>query len=180
MSTADSVSLRALVLAPNGRDAALTVQLLQAIEVSADICADLSALVREMQRGAGMLIIAEEAVRAERLPPLLDFLGAQPAWSDLPVILLTHRGGGPERNPAAVRLGDLLGNVSFLERPFHPVTLHSMVRAAVRGRRRQYDARQRLEERERLIAELAVERCALSDLTRTLEQRVNERSAAPS
>jgi signal transduction histidine kinase len=177
LSTADSVSLRALVLAPNGRDAPLTVLLLKAADVSAHVCADLPALTSEMQRGAGMLIIAEEAVRPDRLQPVLDFLGAQPAWSDLPVILLTHRGGGPERNPAAVRLGELLGNVSFLERPFHPVTLHSMVRAAARARRRQYDARQRLEERERLIAELAVERGALSDLTRTLEQRVAERSA---
>ena len=36
--------------------------------------------------------------------------------------------------------------MSFLERPFHPTTLTSMVRAAVRGRRRQYEARLRLEE----------------------------------
>jgi PAS domain S-box-containing protein len=64
----------------------------------------------------------------------------------MPVILLTHRGGGPERNPAALRLAAVLGNVSFLERPFHPTTLTSMVRAAVRGRGRQYEARSRLEE----------------------------------
>jgi PAS domain S-box-containing protein len=64
----------------------------------------------------------------------------------MPIILLTHRGGGPERNPAALRLAQVLGNVSFLERPFHPTTLTSMVRAAVRGRRRQYDARVRLEQ----------------------------------
>ena len=31
----------------------------------------------------------------------------------------------------------VLGNVSFLERPFHPTTLASMVRSAVRSRRRQ-------------------------------------------
>jgi len=36
--------------------------------------------------------------------------------------------------------------VSFLERPFHPTTLSSMVRAATRARRRQYEARARLEE----------------------------------
>jgi len=177
LSGTDSVSLRALVLAPNGRDASLTVQLLKGIDVRAEICPDLSAMAVEMRRGAGMLIIAEEAVRTEQWAPVHEFLAAQPTWSDLPIILLTHRGGGPDRNPAAVRLGELLGNVSFLERPFHPVTLHSMVRAAARGRRRQYDARQRLEERERLIAELAVERSALSDLTRTLEQRVAERTA---
>ncbi|MGC2220917.1 MAG: PAS domain-containing protein [Methylocella sp.] len=34
----------------------------------------------------------------------------------------------------------------FIERPFHPTTLASVVRTAVRGRRRQYEARARLED----------------------------------
>jgi hypothetical protein len=29
------------------------------------------------------------------------FLKSQPAWSDFPFVLLTERGGGLERNPAA-------------------------------------------------------------------------------
>jgi PAS domain S-box-containing protein len=60
-------------------------------------------------------------------------------------VLLTHQGGGPERNPDAGRLGQLLGNVTFLERPFHPTTLVSIVGSAVRGRRRQYQSRAILE-----------------------------------
>jgi len=48
----------------------------------------------------------------------------------LPIILLTHHVGGPERNPAAVRLAEMLGNATFLELPFHPITLASMVRSA--------------------------------------------------
>jgi DNA-binding response OmpR family regulator len=144
LNLAGSKSLRALVLAPNGRDAPLTVTLLKDAGFTADICADLPALVGEMERGAGMVIIADEALQASDMRPLIRFLQAQPPWSDMPIILLTHRGGGPERNPAALRLGDLLGNVSFLERPFHPTTLSSMVHSASRGRRRQYEARQRL------------------------------------
>ena len=35
----------------------------------------------------------------------------------------------------------LLGNVTFIERPFHPTTLVSIVGSAVRGRRRQYQTR---------------------------------------
>jgi FixJ family two-component response regulator len=146
LNLAGSKSLRALVLAPNGRDAPLTVTLLKDAGFTADICADLPALVGEMERGAGMVIIADEALQASDMRPLIRFLQAQPPWSDMPIILLTHRGGGPERNPAALRLGDLLGNVSFLERPFHPTTLSSMVHSASRGRRRQYEARQRLED----------------------------------
>ncbi|MEA3134467.1 MAG: hypothetical protein QOG17_2313 [Gammaproteobacteria bacterium] len=139
-------SLRALVLAPTGREAPLTVLLLKDAGFAADICADLASLTLELKRGAGLAIIADEAVQSADLRPLFSFLESQPSWSDMPVILLTHRGGGPERNPAALRLGEILGNVSFLERPFYPTTLSSMVRAAARGRRRQYEARLRLEE----------------------------------
>jgi PAS domain S-box-containing protein len=58
--------------------------------------------------------------------------------------LLTSHGGGLERNPAARRYLDVLGNATFIERPFHPTTLVSLVRSALRGRRRQYEARARL------------------------------------
>ena len=66
----------------------------------------------------------------------LCWIGAQPEWSDFPFILLTQRGGGLERNPAAGRYLDVLGNVTFLERPFHPTTLISLAQLALRGRRR--------------------------------------------
>jgi PAS domain S-box-containing protein len=141
-----ALSLRALILTPSGRDASLSVMLLKEAGFAADICTDLGNLNEELREGAGLAIIADEALQNAELRPLVTFLEQQPAWSDIPIILLTHRGGGPERNPAALRLAAVLGNVSFLERPFHPTTLTSMVRAAVRGRRRQYDARWRLEE----------------------------------
>jgi PAS domain S-box-containing protein len=141
-----ALSLRVLVLAPNGRDAPLTVMLLREAGFAAHICAHLGNLNDELRNGAGLAIVADEALQNAELRPLIAFLEAQPPWSDIPIILLTHRGGGPERNPAALRLAAVLGNVSFLERPFHPTTLTSMVRAAARARRRQYDARARLEE----------------------------------
>ena len=146
MKQAGGQSLRVLVLAPTGRDAPLTVLLLKEAGFTADICADLATLTTEIKCGAGMAIIADEAVQTADLRELVGCLEEQPPWSDMPIILLTHRGGGPERNPSALRLADILGNVSFLERPFHPTTLSSMVRAAARGRRRQYEARARLQE----------------------------------
>jgi PAS domain S-box-containing protein len=74
------------------------------------------------------------------------WIADQEEWSDIPFVLLTSRGGGLERNPAAGRYLDLLGNVTFLERPFHPTTLMSLAKSALRGRKRQYEARARLEE----------------------------------
>jgi hypothetical protein len=91
-------------------------------------------------------IIAYEAIDSADLRPLAMFLERQPSWSDFPMILLTRHGGGPERNPAAARFAEILGNVNFIERPFHPTTLASIVRRAVRSRRRQYEARARLED----------------------------------
>ena len=61
-------------------------------------------------------------------------------------MLLTKRGGGLERNPAARRYLDILGNVTFLERPFHPTTLISLANSALRARQRQYEARKHLDD----------------------------------
>ena len=86
-------------------------------------------------------MIADEAIKTADLRGLANWLNDQPPWSDFPIVLLTHQGGGPERNPDAARLGQALGNVTFLERPFHPTTLVSIVGSAIRGRRRQYETR---------------------------------------
>jgi PAS domain S-box-containing protein len=131
-------SERAVIVAPNGRDAQIGQFLLREAGFFADVCDNLHALTESVEEGAGLAIIADDAIRGADLRPLSDF----------PFILLTQRGGGPERNPAAARLAEILGNVIFLERPFHPTTLISVVHTAVRGRRRQYEARKRLLELE--------------------------------
>ncbi len=111
----------------------------------------------------------QEALVRTDLRGLSGWIEAQPEWSDLPFVLLTNRGGGLERNPAAKRFLELLGSVTFLERPFHPTTLVSLARSALRGRRRQYDARARLES-------LAISQAALRQANETLEARVEERT----
>ena len=145
IDTAASGSKRALILAPYGRDAQVAAAVLREAGVEADICADLSAVRRECEAGAAVALIVEEALQADDYGPLARWIDAQPAWSDFPIIVLAQRGGGLERNPAAERYSRALGNVSFLERPFHPTTLVSVVQTALRGRRRQYEARDRLE-----------------------------------
>lgn len=139
-----TVSERALVLAPRGRDAAIAAAMLGEAKLETSICGSLTDLVAELERGAALVVVTEEAIATADLSPLSTWLAEQQEWSDLPFILLTSRGGGLERNPAAARYLDLLGNITFLERPFHPTTLISIVRSAVRARRRQYEARARL------------------------------------
>ena len=138
-------SERAVVLAPIGRDASVAAALIREAGYYANICDDLAALMHEIEGGAGLAVIADEAIKTADLRGLMRWLNDQPSWSDFPIVLLTHQGGGPERNPDAVRLGQVLGNVTFIERPFHPTTLVSIVGSAVRGRRRQYQTRAILE-----------------------------------
>ena len=133
-------SVRSVVLAPTGRDARLIVTLLKEVGVVGDICSDVSELAREMRKGAALAIVADEALRGIDMRPLARFMSSQGAWSDLPVILLTHRGAVPGRDAELMQIADVLGNVNFLERPFHIATLASMVRAASRNRHRQYQA----------------------------------------
>lgn len=139
-----TLSERALVLAPRGRDAAVATEMLAEAGLEARACDMLLGLIAELDRGAGYAIVTEEAIATADVRALSRWIGEQEEWSDLPFILLTSRGGGLERNPAAVRHLELLGNVTFLERPFHPTTLISLARAAIRARRRQYEARARL------------------------------------
>lgn len=138
-------SERAVILAPIGRDAAVAEALIKEAGYFADTCGDLAVLLHEIEGGAGVAVIADEAIKSVDLRKLVNWLNEQPSWSDFPIVLLTHQGGGPERNPDAARLGQLLGNVTFIERPFHPTTLVSIVGSAVRGRRRQYQTRAILE-----------------------------------
>ena len=139
-------SERAVILAPKGRDAAVAAALIKEAGFYANICGDLAALIHEIEGGAGLAVIADEAIKTADLRGLVNWLNSQPSWSDFPIVLFTHQGGGPERNPDAARLGQALGNVTFIERPFHPTTLVSVVGSAVRARRRQYQTRAILED----------------------------------
>lgn len=136
--------LRAVVLAPRGRDAAVACFLIEQTGVSCVACPDITAVVQCLDDDVAFLLITEEAIRGADLNPLSTWLAAQPPWSDLPFLLVTDHGGGPERNPIAARWLETLGNVSLIERPFHPTTLLSVSRAAVKGRRRQHDTRRLL------------------------------------
>jgi signal transduction histidine kinase/CheY-like chemotaxis protein len=157
------LSERAVVLAPQGRDAAVACAMLGEAAVRCEIASNLTMFVALLSAGAGFALVTEEALASADLQPLVRWIEGQEEWSDFPFILLTRRGGGLERNPAAGRYLHALGNVTFLERPFHPTTLISLAQSALRGRRRQYEARARLDE--------------LHEFAAVLEQRVEARTA---
>ncbi|HWZ47089.1 MAG TPA: PAS domain-containing protein, partial [Herbaspirillum sp.] len=144
---------RTLVLAPQGRDAETISHVLRLNHIDSFICADIGILTNELVAGAGAALITDEALESQNLAPLIDWLAAQPAWSDFPFILLTQPRSMPRKSLALGAL-ESLSNVVLLERPLNSETLKRATTSALRARRRQYEARaalqQRLQAEERL------------------------------
>src|SRR5262249_28791299 len=104
--------LRALILAPRGRDAVVAATLFGRAGVPVQVCLDLPGVVGALDESTAFVLMTEEAIRTADLNALSQWLAQQPAWSDLPFVVVTDHGGGPERNPIAARWLEALGNVS--------------------------------------------------------------------
>ena len=74
----------------------LALMMLKEAGYSGMVATSLPMLCEALEHGAGLLIIAAEALRGADLEPLLEHLHQQPAWSDLPIVLMTHHGGGEQ------------------------------------------------------------------------------------
>lgn len=153
---------RVLIMAPVGKDATAMAALLYADGFEVRICAGADECSRQIAAGTGALLLTEEALESPLLSNLLEVLKAQPAWSELPLVILTS--GGESRR---ARLLDLAaaaaGTVTLLERPISTRTLVRSMQVALRSRRRQYQTRDLL--------------IQLKNLSETLEHRVRERTA---
>ncbi|HKT79664.1 MAG TPA: HAMP domain-containing sensor histidine kinase [Vicinamibacterales bacterium] len=140
MTNRASEDFRILVFAPIGRDAALTTALLDRASIRSCACDTLPAMCEEIERGAGALILTEEAVVSADFDLLTRTLEEQPAWSDVPVLMFagTH---GEDTALRTQRTLELLRNVTILDRPVRVAAAISMIRAALRSRQRQYELR---------------------------------------
>jgi signal transduction histidine kinase/CheY-like chemotaxis protein len=151
-----------LVMAPGGRDAEVAEALLHEAGARPSICWSLPDVHAALGDTICCVVLSEDAVRDADLGGLGGWVADQPPWSDLPVVVLVDRDGGAGRDPLARHLRDMLGNVSFLERPFHPTSFISMIHVALKARRRQHTARAHLHEmqdqRQRLGLALAAGR----------------------
>jgi signal transduction histidine kinase/CheY-like chemotaxis protein len=133
---------RILILAPTGRDAALACQILSQAGLSCLCCPDQTDLFREIAEGVGAAILAEEALQPWTIHTLIEVLGKQGPWSDLPLIVFSR-----STETSAVVLAALgpLTNATILDRPVRVSTLLSSIQAALRARRRQYEVRDLLQ-----------------------------------
>jgi signal transduction histidine kinase len=139
----DSLDQRVLIVAPTGRDASLAVRILTSAGIVAEALEPTS-LETELARGAGALVIVEEALSRAGVERLAEFVGRQPLWSDLPIVIITAPLPTHATAQRLEQLMALLGNVTLIDRPMRTATLLATVRAALRARNRQYSARETL------------------------------------
>jgi signal transduction histidine kinase/CheY-like chemotaxis protein len=131
---------RILIFAPFGKDAPLTLDVLRRTDLHGCVCLTAGNLCREFLRGASVIMLTEEALEDPGIGELMESLRSQPAWSDIPILLFADA----ERSEVylrTLRLLEGLRNVVLLERPIRLGAALTLIRSAMRGRRRQYELR---------------------------------------
>ncbi|MGZ5092781.1 MAG: ATP-binding protein [Burkholderiales bacterium] len=135
----------AFIVTPNPTDAEAAVSFLREAGLSASHCSTLADLCFLPIGAIGCAVLVEEALVHPDIDNFLEVLAAQPAWSDLPLVLIASEGAA---------LGALLervfpqsGNLAVLQRPLNPVSLVSAVQVGLRARHRQFQVRDLLDQR---------------------------------
>jgi signal transduction histidine kinase/ActR/RegA family two-component response regulator len=137
---------RVLVYAMLGADAAHTSRLLASAGITTETVTDVAALCRGIREGAGAVFLAEETLLPSVASTLLECIDEQPLWSDVPIVVsvierdLIGSGYG-----LVASLGQQ-ANVTLLERPVNARAMVRAVQSALRARRRQYEARNLVDE----------------------------------
>lgn len=154
MSDGAERECRVLVLVRGAHEGELTQRLLSEAGLTAELCDDADDLCQKLREGAGAALLAEEVLTRAVLAQLHQLLGEQPAWSDFPMLVFTASKAPDHARSTAIAA---LGNVTFLDRPVHVRTMVAAVRAGLRTRGRQYEARRAIESRDAFLAMLGHE-----------------------
>ncbi|MEY4640919.1 MAG: hypothetical protein RLZZ227_913 [Pseudomonadota bacterium] len=140
-SAVHTLDTRVLVVTPTPKDCALLIGVCARHGIEVEDCTDLGHVCEEMARGAGALLIAEEALTS--IAAFMECLQHQPPWSDLPILVLARPGAD---STAVADTTRKLGNVTILDRPIRVANLISTLQSALRARHRQYQIREYLAE----------------------------------
>src|SRR5881394_2744765 len=172
----NSLEERVFIIAPVGQDAHVTAELLARHGFETQICDSLKECCAQMKSGAGAFVLTEEALELGSSSKFFETLGAQPPWSELPLIILTS--GGEFRSARLLELvTEAAGSVTLLERPIATTTLIRCLEVALNSRVRQYQVRDLLEEQRRNEHELRQAHEQLADRAKQLQTLVESRTA---
>ena len=144
------------VLAAKPSDAGVAVRALGDGGIRGVACADLNDLRERIDRGVGAAVVSEELLDERVMPLLAGTLARQPPWSDLPILVTSHRRTDSHGTSSAAHL-EPLGNVTLLDAPLRLRSFLQATRSALRARQRQYELRRALELRDEFLAMLGHE-----------------------
>jgi PAS domain S-box-containing protein len=139
------------VLMPNGPEKDIVTKALKREGIRTEVFKRLDQLTKQTGAQTGAILLAEEAFASTRVPQFQRRIREQPQWSDLPLLVLTDGSGTGQRIRA---LFGPNANVTFITRPVRDFPILSAVQVALRARRRQYEVRNLLEERETVLASI--------------------------
>jgi signal transduction histidine kinase/ActR/RegA family two-component response regulator len=137
------------LVTPHRADAELSLALLAENDISARACSDLRELALIFEDGVGCVVVVEDSLTKSEVPLFADLLAHQPAWRDVPLVIITRHAG--HMNDVIAAAFPASGNVTLLEQPVSPATLISAVRVGLRATTRQLEVRTLLEERNQAV-----------------------------
>jgi signal transduction histidine kinase len=141
--------VKVILVSPNLADRALAAEFLRDHDIEAHECASVPEATGQIGDGVSCIVLVEEALESEGLAGFHEAMAMQPAWSDMPLVIVAARGGSIQSLMEGVF--PIAGNMTLLQRPLHPLSLVSAVRVAQRSRARQYQVRNLLAEREAAV-----------------------------
>jgi signal transduction histidine kinase/CheY-like chemotaxis protein len=136
----------AVLVTPNETDARVGLGFLNEAGIVALARPTLTELSSMPLASIGCAVLVEEALVHSEVSQFLLILSAQPAWSDLPLVLIASESTSP--GVLVEVLFPYSGNVAVLKRPLNPVSLITSVKVGLRARQRQLEVRDLLEQRQ--------------------------------
>lgn len=144
---------RILVCMASEAEASRVVAALKRSGFDAEASADFSQFCQDVRSGAGAGFLSAEVLQCGNLSLLTKCLVDQPKWSDLPLIVALCQDGWPGRLET-LDAAETCGNITLINHPIRERELAHAAGVSLRARRRQYEVRDLLEQREAILASI--------------------------
>mgnify|MGYP001474755730 CR=1 FL=1 len=144
---------RVLVVAPYRRDAEYLAGLLTEHEIDV-VLSDGATLSVKLSEAVGVLVTTHEALTPKVIASVSAHLGAQPPWSEMPIVVLLDRSSPNARIRAELAVHWPRARLLFYERPVSAIELLSGIQSALLVRLRQRDVGDHIDREMELRREL--------------------------
>ncbi len=165
---------KVLLFMPNSEESSAASTILTAMGAMPVECNGKTDFCNWAEEEADVLILSEELLDANTLLLLGEKLHDQPAWSEVPVLLIAPNGGESKAAAAAMQL---FNNVLLLNGPLNTAAVRSAIRMALQTRRRQRQIRSMLNEQRHQKSELVEKEHSLQKARTELQAQIRDSSA---